>query len=57
MNYSVQLNYSNKFGNHTVGAMGNFSREQYATGSEQPHYRENWVFRGTYDFAPLHVGI
>ena len=51
MNYSVQLNYSNKFGNHTVGAMGNFSREQYATGSEQPHYRENWVFRGTYDFA------
>lgn len=51
MNYSAQLNYSNKFGNHTVGAMGNFSREQYATGSEQPHYRENWVFRTTYDFA------
>lgn len=51
MNYSAQLNYSNKFGQHTVGAMGNFSREQYATGSEQPHYRENWVFRVTYDFA------
>lgn len=51
MNYSAQLNYSNKFGNHTVGAMGNFSREQYATGSQQPHYRENWVFRTTYDFA------
>ena len=51
MNYSVQVNYSNKFGNHTVGAMGNFSREQYATGSQQPHYRENWVFRATYDYA------
>ena len=51
LNYSAQLNYSNKFGQHTVGAMGNFSREQYATGSEQPHYRENWVFRVTYDFA------
>lgn len=51
LNYSAQLNYSNKFGQHTVGAMGNFSREQYAAGSEQPHYRENWVFRVTYDFA------
>lgn len=51
LNYSAQLNYSNKFGQHTVGAMGNFSREQYAAGSEQPHYRENWAFRVTYDFA------
>lgn len=55
MNYSVQLNYSNKFGNHTVGGMGNFSREQYATGSEQPRYRENWVFRGTYDYASRYM--
>lgn len=55
MNYSAQLNYSNKFGNHTVGGMGNFSREQYATGSEQPHYRENWVFRGTYDYASRYM--
>ena len=51
LNYSVQLNYSRTFGQHTVGAMGNWSREQYATGSESPHYRENWVFRATYDFA------
>ena len=51
VNYSAQLNYTNTFGKHTVGAMGNFSREQYATGSNQPHYRENWVFRATYDFA------
>ena len=55
MNYSAQLNYSNKFGNHTVGGMGNFSREQYATGSEQPHYRENWVFRATYDYASRYM--
>ena len=51
LNYSVQLNYSRTFGQHNVGAMGNWSREQYATGSEQPRYRENWVFRATYDFA------
>ncbi|WP_300910347.1 TonB-dependent receptor [uncultured Bacteroides sp.] len=55
MDYSVQLNYSNKFGDHTVGAMGNFSREQYATGSEQPYRRENWVFRATYDYASRYM--
>ncbi|MDH6344153.1 TonB-linked SusC/RagA family outer membrane protein [Parabacteroides sp. PFB2-12] len=51
LNYSAQINYANTFGKHTVGAMGNFSREQYAKGSEQPYYRENWVGRVTYDYA------
>lgn len=51
LNYSTQLNYANTFGHHTVGAMGNFSREQYSIGSRLPTYRENWVFRTTYDFA------
>lgn len=51
LNYSVQLNYARTFGQHTVGAMGNWSREQYASGSQSPHYRENYVFRVTYDFA------
>lgn len=50
LNYSSQLNYQNTFGAHTVGAMGNFSREQYSSGSRLPTYRENWVFRTTYDF-------
>ncbi len=50
-NYSLQLNYNNTFGDHSVGAMGNFGREQYASGSQLPHYRENWVFRTTYDYA------
>ena len=51
LNYSTQIDYSNKFGEHTVGGMGNFSREQYASGSMLPYYRENWVFRATYDYA------
>lgn len=51
LNYSTQIEYTNKFGDHTVGAMGNFSREQYAVGSMLPNYRENWVFRATYDYA------
>ena len=50
LNYSSQLNYQNTFGAHTVGAMGNFSREQYSSGSRLPNYRENWVFRTTYDY-------
>jgi TonB-linked SusC/RagA family outer membrane protein len=49
--YSGQINYANKFGNHNVTAMGDFSREENAKGSIIPSYRENWVFRATYDFA------
>ena len=47
LNYSVQLNYANSFGLHNVGAMGNFSREEYSivadfrpivrTGHSVPH--------------------
>ncbi|MBO7129069.1 MAG: TonB-dependent receptor [Prevotella sp.] len=51
LNYSAQINWNRTFGQHTIGAMGNWSREQYSTGSVSPHYRENWVFRATYDFA------
>src|SRR5690606_30452511 len=51
LNYSGQLNYRNSFGHHNVGAMGNVSREQYSKGNNLPIYRENWVFRTTYDYA------
>ena len=51
INYSLQLNWNRQFGNHDVGAMGNFSREEYARGSQLPNFRENWVFRATYNFA------
>ncbi len=55
LNYSLQLNWGQTFGKHTVGAMGNFSREQYATGNMLPFYRENWVFRTTYDYAKRYM--
>lgn len=48
--YQFQLNYARKFGNHNMSAMGLFSRDEYATGSEFPYYREDWVFRATYDY-------
>lgn len=31
--------------------MGLFSRQEYATGSEIAHYREDWAFRATYNWA------
>jgi TonB-linked SusC/RagA family outer membrane protein len=49
--YSGRINYANSFRKHNVSAMGDFSREESATGSVIPSYRENWVFRTTYDFA------
>lgn len=50
MLYQFQLEYARRFGNHNVGAMGLVKREEYATGSEFKHYREDWVFRTTYDY-------
>ena len=49
--YQLQLNWARKFGEHDVTAMGLFSREKYTTGSEIPHYREDWAFRATYNYA------
>ncbi|MFA9390353.1 MAG: SusC/RagA family TonB-linked outer membrane protein [Prolixibacteraceae bacterium] len=49
--YQMQLDYGRKFGLHDVTAMGVFSREKYATGSEFEHFREDWVFRATYNYA------
>lgn len=48
--YQMQLNYGRSFGVHTVSAMGVFKREEYARGSMFKNYREDWVFRTTYDY-------
>ncbi|WP_419033484.1 SusC/RagA family TonB-linked outer membrane protein [Dysgonomonas gadei] len=49
--YSGRISYNNSFGKHNIGIMGDFSREENAIGSMIPSYRENWVYRTTYDFA------
>ncbi len=51
MYYQLQLNWARRFGDHDLSAMGVFSREKYATGSEIPSYREDWAFRATYNYA------
>lgn len=48
--YQFQMNYGRSFGVHNVSAMGVFKREEYARGSMFKNYREDWVFRTTYDY-------
>ncbi len=50
LNFQIQPSWSRSFDRHNVSAMGMFMRQQRATGSEMPRYREDWVFRATYDF-------
>jgi len=51
LNYQLQLNWGRQFGLHDVTAMVNFGRQEYAKGSMIPSYREDWVFRATYNYA------
>ena len=49
--YQLQTDYARKFGKHEVTALGLFSRDKYAGGSELAHFREDWVGRFTYNYA------
>jgi len=49
--YKLQLDWSRQFGKHEITAMGLFSRDQNAKGSEFIHLREDWVSRVTYNYA------
>ncbi len=49
--YQGQINYARTFAEkHDVTAMGLFSRQENATGSMIPLYREDWAFRATYSW-------
>lgn len=49
--YSMQLDYAHKFGKHEVTGLALFSRLKEAKGDVFPIYREDWVFRLTYNYA------
>jgi len=56
--YEMRLNYVKKIGKHEITALGLFSRDNNATGAVFPSYREDWVFRTTYDYATkYHIEI
>ncbi len=48
--YSFQFDYNRSFGKNEVGALALFSREKTTGGSSFPVYREDWVFRVTYNW-------
>ena len=49
--YQGQINWARTFAEkHDVSAMGLFSRQENATGSMIPMYREDWAFRTTYSW-------
>lgn len=49
--YQLQLNYAKTIASkHNLTAMGVMNRNITANGSEVPHYREDWVFRTTYNY-------
>lgn len=48
--YQAQLNYSRRFGLHDLGVTALLNREEYASGSMFPRYREDWVGRITYNY-------
>ncbi|MEI8204013.1 MAG: SusC/RagA family TonB-linked outer membrane protein, partial [Bacteroidota bacterium] len=48
--YQGQVNYARSFGKHDITALALMSREQSTSGSEFPHYREDWVGRLTYGY-------
>ena len=49
--YQLQLNHSAHFGKHNITEMGLFSRDENAIGNAFGNYREDWVFRTTYNYA------
>jgi len=53
--YQFQLNYERKFKDHNVTAMGLVKREEFARGSMFKNFREDWVFRATYDYKTRYL--
>ncbi|WP_244095025.1 SusC/RagA family TonB-linked outer membrane protein [Pedobacter alluvionis] len=49
-NYQFRVDYERKFGDHDVTAMGLMQRQRTARGGAFPTFREDWVFRTTYNF-------
>ncbi len=48
--YQFQLNYGRSFYLHNVSALTALKRQEFGSGSMFKNYREDWVFRLTYDY-------
>jgi len=50
LNYQLQLFWQRNFNKHDLSALGVWKRQEYGEGSRIPRYREDWVFRLTYNW-------
>ncbi len=50
LNYQLQLNWNRNFDKHNVSAMGLFQRNESTYGDQYTYFREDWVFRVTYNW-------
>lgn len=50
LNYEFSLNYDQDFGKHNIAGLLLMSRNERATGSVFPSYREDWVGRAVYNY-------
>ena len=50
MMYQFRLEYAQQFGLHDVTALALLKRDEYARGNMFKNYREDWVFRTTYNY-------
>jgi len=55
MNYQFQVNYDRTFGAHAITGMGLVQRQRTARGSAFPTFREDWVFRTTYNYKSKYL--
>lgn len=53
--YECALNYDRKFGDHSLGLLAVFSRQEGATGNDWPTKREDWVGRITYNYQSKYM--
>lgn len=50
LNYQFHINYKRSFGSHNVTGLAVVQRQRNATGGNFATYREDWVFRTTYNY-------
>jgi TonB-linked SusC/RagA family outer membrane protein len=55
INYQFHLNYARGFGDHNVTGLAVVQRQRNVTGGNFARYREDWVFRTTYNYKQKYL--
>ncbi|WP_245856809.1 TonB-dependent receptor [Mucilaginibacter auburnensis] len=55
INYQFHINYARSFGDHSITGLAVLQRQRNATGGSFPRYREDWVFRTTYNYKQKYL--